>query len=142
MEISIFSKDRYILLYKLWYQIYIYTEGSIDSSFFNETFLVKGKREILKDFFLRWNKLKWNTCVISSDPPFIEWHVRCTFEIFISPSFLKQEMARVTFVEKPQIKIIRFQNGKHGCLMQYLIRQSFEGYCCESEYILILFLIF
>ena len=26
--------------------------------------------------------------------------------------------------------------------MQYLIRQSFEGYCCESEYILILFLIF
>ena len=26
--------------------------------------------------------------------------------------------------------------------MQYLTRQSFEGYCCESEYILILFLIF
>ena len=36
--------------------------------------------------------LKWNTCIISSDPPFIEWHVRCTFETFISPSFLKQEM--------------------------------------------------
>ena len=25
-----------------------------------------------------------------SDPLFIEWHVRCTFETFISPSFLKQ----------------------------------------------------
>ena len=23
--------------------------------------------------------------------------------------------------------------------MQYLIRQSFEGYCCESEYMLFLF---
>ena len=50
--------------------------------------------------------------------------------------------AQVNFVEKPQIKIISFQNGKHGCLMQYLIRQSFEGYCCESEYILFLFLFF
>jgi len=27
-----------------------------------------------------------------------------------------------------------FQNGKHGFLMQYLIGQSFEGYCCEAEY--------
>ena len=59
------------------------------------------------------------------------------FETFFSPSFLKQEMH-----EKPQIKIFCFQNGKHGCLMQYLIRQSFEGYGCESEYILFLFLIF
>ena len=29
---------------------------------------------------------------ISIDPPFIEWHVRCTFETFISSSFLKQEI--------------------------------------------------
>ena len=50
--------------------------------------------------------------------------------------------ARVTFVVKPQIKINSFQNGKHGYLMQYLIRQRFEGHCCESEYNLFLFLIF
>ena len=50
--------------------------------------------------------------------------------------------AWVTFVEKPQIKMISFQNGKNGYLMQYLIRQSFEGYCCEPEYNLFLFLIF
>ena len=36
--------------------------------------------------------LKWNTCLILSDPPFIEWHVRCTFETFISPLFLKQKI--------------------------------------------------
>ena len=48
--------------------------------------------------------------------------------------------ARVILVEKPQIKIFSFQNGKHGCLMQYLIRQSFEWYCCESEDIWIFFL--
>ena len=45
-------------------------------------------------------------------------------------------------VEKPKIKIISFHNGKHGYLMQYLTRQSFEGYCCESDYTLFLFLIF
>ena len=28
---------------------------------------------------------------------------------------------------------ISFQNEKQGCLMQFLIRQSFMGYCCESE---------
>ena len=39
--------------------------------------------------------------------------------------------AWVTFIEKPQIKITSFQNGKHRFLMQYLIRQSFKGYCCE-----------
>ena len=50
--------------------------------------------------------------------------------------------AQVTFEEKPQIKIFSFQNGKHGFLMQYLIRQSFKGYCCESEYILFLSLSF
>ena len=33
------------------------------------------------------------------------------------------------------MKIISFQNGKDGYLLQYLIRQSFEWYCCESEYI-------
>ena len=42
---------------------------------------------------------------------------------------------RVTFVIKPQQKIFSLKNGKHGYLMQCLIRQSFEGYCCESEYI-------
>ena len=31
------------------------------------------------------------------------------------------------------MKIISFQNRKHGYLMQYLIRESLEGYCCESE---------
>ena len=60
-----------------------------------------------------------------SDHPFIEWHVQRTFKTFISPSFLKQ--VRVTFVEKPRIKIFSFHKGKHGFLMQYLIRQSFEG---------------
>ena len=40
LKISIFSWD---LLHKYWYQIYIYTEGSIDYGFFNETFLVKRK---------------------------------------------------------------------------------------------------
>ena len=50
--------------------------------------------------------------------------------------------AGVTLVKKPQIKIFSFLNGKHVFLMQYLVRQSFEGYCCESEYILFLFLIF
>ena len=34
--------------------------------------------------------LKGTVSVISSDLAFIEWHVRCTFETFISPSFLKQ----------------------------------------------------
>jgi len=29
-------------------------------------------------------------CLISSDPPFIEWHVQCTYKTFISLSFLKQ----------------------------------------------------
>ena len=32
--------------------MYIYTEGSIDLTFFNETFLVKGTSEIFKVFFL------------------------------------------------------------------------------------------
>jgi len=36
--------------------------------------------------------------------------------------------ARVTFVEKPQIKIFSFQNGKNGFLMQYFIRQSLVGH--------------
>ena len=39
--------------------------------------------------------LEWNTCVISNvisnDPSFIEWHVHCTFETFISPSFLNKK---------------------------------------------------
>ena len=48
----------------------------------------------------------------------------------IVPPFKRN--AWVTLVEKPQIKIISFQNGKHEYLMLYLIRQSFEGYCCES----------
>jgi hypothetical protein len=51
--------------------------------------LVKGKKEILK-YFLLYDViiLKWNTCVISSDPTF----KKCTFETFISPLFLNQEM--------------------------------------------------
>ena len=37
-------------------------------AFFNETFLLKGKSEILKKFFLYdVILLKWNTCVISSN---------------------------------------------------------------------------
>ena len=56
-------------------------------------------------------------------------------DVPLKPSFLHR------FVEKPQIKIFSFQTGKHGFLMQFLIRQSFAGYWCESEYILILFLI-
>jgi len=58
----------------------------INKAFFNEFFLVKGKSEILKYFFLYdVIILKWNTCVISSDPPFIEWHVRY---VPLKPSFL------------------------------------------------------
>jgi len=61
-------------------------------------------------------------------------HDRCAFETFISPPFLKQLIYdSLLHVAKPQIKIISFQDGEHGCLMQYLIRQRFEGYCCESE---------
>ena len=89
---------------------------------FNETFLVKGKSEILKYFFLYEYDviiLKWNTCVISSDPPFIEWHVRCTFETFISPSFLKQEMHE-SLLYRNHKKIFSFQNGKYGCLNSLL----------------------
>jgi len=55
-------------------------------------------------------------------------------DVPLKPSFSivsEARNARVTFVEKPQIKIFSFQNGEHGFLMQYLIRQSFEGYCCE-----------
>jgi len=52
---------------------------------FIETFLVKDKSEILKYFFSHDVIIfKWNTCVISSDPPFIEWHVRCP----LKPSLL------------------------------------------------------
>ena len=61
--------------------------------------------------------LKWNKCVISSDPPFIEWYVRYTFRTFISQIVSEARNALVTFVEKPQIQIISFQNGKHGYLM-------------------------
>ena len=98
---------------KLWYQIYIFTlmVVFIDWSFFNKTFLVKGKSEIIKYFFLSYVIiLKCNICVISSDPPFIEWHVRCTFETFIVS---EARNARVTFVEKPQIKIFSFLNRQH-----------------------------
>ena len=68
-------------------------KAELINAFFNETFLVNGKSEILKYFFL-YDVLifKWNACLISSDPPFIEWHVRCTLETFIYPSFLEQEM--------------------------------------------------
>ena len=45
------------------------------------------------------------------DPPFIEWHVRCTFETFIISIVSEARNARVTFVEKPQIKIISFKMG-------------------------------
>ena len=73
--------------------------------------------------------LKWNTCLISS--LFIEWHVRCTFDLYFS-IVSEARNAQVTFVVKPQKRIFSFQNGKHGCLMQYLIRQSFEGYPSSS----------
>ena len=73
---------------------YIFTlKAVLIKAFLIKLFLVKDKSEILKYFFLYdVIILKWNTCLISSDPPFIEWHVRCTFETFIFPSFLKQEM--------------------------------------------------
>ena len=48
-------------------------------------------------------------CVISSDPPFTEWHVKCTFETFSIVSEARN--ARVTFVEKPQ-KNIQFSKWK------------------------------
>ena len=56
---------------------------------------------------------------ISSEPPFTEWHVRCTFETFISPSFLKQEMhVKSLYVGKPQMKKMSFQNEIHVYFMQ------------------------
>ena len=73
---------------------YIFTlRAVLIKAFFNETFLVKGKSEILSIlFYTMYIILKWNACVILSNPPFIECHVRCNFETFISPSFLKQEL--------------------------------------------------
>ena len=87
-------------LFLQWFMVVLITLKTLKAvlvkAFFIETFLVKGKSEILNFFFFIYIYdvilLKWNTCVISSDPPFMEWHVRCTFETFISPSFLKQEM--------------------------------------------------
>ena len=52
-------------------------------------------------------------------------------DVPLKPSFLHRFWSKKCashFVEKLQIKIFSFQNGKHGCKMQYLIRQSFEGY--------------
>ena len=36
------------------------------------------------------------------------------------------EVHESLLVEKPQMKIINFQTGKQGYLMQYMIRESFE----------------
>jgi len=57
-------------------------------------------------------KLKWNTCVISFDHPFIEWHVRCTFETFISPSFLKQLKCMNHFCRETTNENIQFLKWK------------------------------
>ena len=47
--------------------------------------------------------------------------------------FSCSKIAHVTFVEKPQLKIVSFLNHKHGYLIfASLIRQSFLGYVCES----------
>ena len=86
--------DTYcIVKYDIKYIFTLRALAVLIKAFFNETFLVKDNCEILSIFFYTmYIILKWNTCVISSDPPFIEWHVRCTFETFISPSLLKQEL--------------------------------------------------
>ena len=88
-------------------------------AFFNEILLVKGKREILNNF--RRIHLKLHFLHVSG-----------------------ARNARVTFIEKLRIKIFSFQNEKQGSWMfnAILDRQSFKGYCCESEYILILFVNF
>ena len=36
-------------------------------------------------------------------------------------------------IEKPQLKIINFQRTGDGYSHAFLIRQSFEGYRCESK---------
>ena len=43
-------KSHFLKMSK-WYQIYVYTEGSIDYSFFNETFLEKAKVRFLFFYF-------------------------------------------------------------------------------------------
>jgi len=97
---------------------------------FNKTFLVKGKSDIL-NYFLLYDViiLTWKTCIISSDPPYPMIPLNLHFSI-VSEA---RNACRVTFVEKPLMKIMSFQNGKHGYLMQYSIRQSFERYCCKSK---------
>ena len=52
--------------------------------------------------------LKWNTWVISSDTSLFEWYVWCTFETFISPSFLKQEMHESLFCRETTSKNNQF----------------------------------
>ena len=54
---------------------------------------------------------------------------------YISKEFNQEES--LSFIAKLLliyivIDVYKFnQNGKHDCLMQYLIRQNFAGYCCE-----------
>ena len=71
----------------------------------------------------------------------------------VKPPFLKKNIdlcklkfmqfsLRGTFVEKPKIKIFSFQNWRNGFNNAILDRQSFEGHCCESEHILIIFISF
>ena len=84
-NISIFYRiDKYCVIN---YIIkYIFTlKAVLIKTIFYETFLVKVKSEILKYFFLYDVIIvKWNTCVISSDPPILEWHSN----VPLKPSFL------------------------------------------------------
>ena len=71
--------------------------------------------------------LKWNTWVISSDPPFIKWHVRCTIETFISiVSDSEARNARVTFVEKAQNKNNQFSKWKTW-IFNAILDQTLKG---------------
>ena len=79
---------------------------------------------------------KWNAFFISSDLPFMEWHVRFTLETFISPSFLKQEMHFIYFCRETTNKKNQFSKWETWIFNE--IRKSFEGYCCELELILCL----
>ena len=71
--------------------------------------------------------LKWNTWVISSDPPFIKWHVRCTIETFISiVSDSEARNARVTFAEKAQNKNNQFSKWKTW-IFKAILDQTLKG---------------
>ena len=130
--------DFYRIAYicKWWYQIYINYTEVWRQKLFQWNFLSYRQKWDFKVFFvydviiylngINAYNFKWPSIYRVACPMYL-WKLH--FSIVS-----EARNSRVTFLRNPQMKVISFQNGKHGHLMQYLIRQSFEGYCCESEY--------